>query len=62
MARGPDRATLEIGARRDPATGRWRFVIFGASRKVMRESEPAYDTEHEAKAAARDWLTQTMLR
>jgi len=62
VARGPERATLEIGARRDPASGKWCFIILGAGRKVMHQSEMVYETEHEAKAAARDWLTQTMLR
>ena len=62
MARGPERATLEIGAQRDPASSKWCFIILGARRKVMHQSEPIYDTDHEARAAARDWLTQTMLR
>jgi hypothetical protein len=62
VVRGPDRATLEIGAQRDLATKKWCFVILGAQRKIMHQSESTYDTEHEARAAARDWLTQTMLR
>ena len=62
MPKGPNRATLEIVARRDPQSGRWRFVILGAHGKVMYESDAHHDTEVEARAAARDWLTQTMLR
>jgi hypothetical protein len=53
---------LEIGAQRDPASSKWCFIILGARRKVMHQSEPIYDTDQEARAAARDWLTQTMLR
>ena len=62
MPRGPTRATIEIGAQRDPETGVWYFVIIGAGRKVVHKSEPAYETDEEARAAARDWLTQTILR
>jgi hypothetical protein len=53
---------LEIGARHDPASSKWYFVIVGARRKVMHQSETIYETDHEARAGARDWLTQTMLR
>ena len=62
MPRGFERATLEIGATHDTASGKWRFLIVGVRGKVMYESDPQYDTEVEARAAARDWLTQTMLR
>jgi hypothetical protein len=62
MPRGPTRATIEIGAQRDPETGAWYFIIIGAERKVVHKSEPAYETDEEARAAARDWLTQTILR
>jgi len=53
---------LEIGARHDPASGKWSFIIVGAHRRVMHESDAIYETDPEARAAARDWLTQTMLR
>ena len=56
------RDTLEIGAQRDAKSGKWYFVIIGADRRVMRESERTYDSEHEARAAARDWMVQTLLR
>lgn len=62
MARGPERATLEIDTRHDPANSQWRFVIIGARRKVMYESEPVYESPEEARGAARDWMTQTLLR
>ena len=62
MARGPERAILEADTRHDPASSRWRFVIIGAGRRVMYESAPAYESPDEAKAAARDWMTQTLLR
>jgi len=58
----PARDTLEIGARRDPQSGRWGFVIIGAGRRIMRESERVYESEEEARAAARDWMVQTLLR
>lgn len=62
MVKWPARTTIEIGARFDPETSRWFFVIFGASRQVVRQSESIYESDEEAKAAARDWLVQTMLR
>jgi hypothetical protein len=62
VARGPERATLAIGAQHDPASSKWSFIILGAHGKVVYQGEPVYETEHEARAAARDWLTQTMLR
>ncbi len=62
MARWPARDTLEIGARRDAQSGRWFFVIIGAGGRVMRESERVYASEEEARAAARDWMVQTLLR
>ena len=62
MPRAPTRDTIEIGAQRDPETGAWRFVIIGAGRKVAHRSEPEFDSDEEARAAARDWLTQTILR
>ena len=60
MARGPQRATLAIEVRREAAG--WRFVIVGAQHRVMHESEPLYETAEDARAAARDWMTQTLLR
>jgi len=62
VARGPERATLEIGVRQHPASRQWCFVIVGAGRRVMHESTASYESVDEARAAARDWLTQTMLR
>lgn len=62
MARWPDRDTIEIEARCDSGTGRWLYAIVGAGRKVMDRSEPLYESEEEARAAARDWLLQTLLR
>lgn len=62
MARGPERATLEIEPRRDAASGKWRFVVVGAGRRVMHQSKPLYETGEDARAAARDWMTQTLLR
>ncbi len=62
MAKWPARTTIEIGTRFDSETSRWLFVVFGAGRQVVRESEPIYESDEEAKAAARDWLVQTMLR
>ena len=62
MAKWLARDTLEIGARRDADTGRWFFVIIGAGGKVMDRSDAEYESEEEAKAAARDWLLQTLLR
>jgi hypothetical protein len=62
MARCPARDTLEIGAQRDAKTSKWYFVIIGAGRRVMRESERVYESEEEARAAARDWMVQTLLR
>ena len=62
MAKWPARETIEIGTRRDSETGRWSFLIFGARRQAVRESESIYESDEEAKAAARDWLVQTMLR
>ena len=62
MPRGPARDTIEIGAERDPETGAWRFVIIGAERKVAHRSEPEYESDEAARAGARDWLTQTILR
>ena len=56
------RDTLEIGAQRDAKTGKWYFIIIGAERQVMRESERVYESEEEARAAARDWMVQTLLR
>ena len=60
--RGPERATLQIDAGHEPASGKWYFAIIGAKQKVMRRSKPIYEDQQEARAAARDWLTQTMLR
>jgi hypothetical protein len=62
MARWPARDTLEIGVERDATAGKWFFVIIGAGRRVMRESERIYDSDEEARAAARDWMVQTLLR
>jgi hypothetical protein len=62
MARGPDRATLEVDTRHDPSSGKWCFVIIGPKRKIMYRSEPDHETDFEARAAARDWMTQTLLR
>ena len=62
MAKWPARETVEIGARRNPGTGKWLFAIIGAGRQVVRESDPLYASEEEARAAARDYLVQTMLR
>ncbi len=62
MAKWPARDTLEIGVERDAAAGKWFFVIIGAGRRVMRESERIYDSDEEARAAARDWMVQTLLR
>lgn len=62
MAKWPARTTIEIGARCDPETGKWFFVIVGAGRRIVRESERIYESDEEAKAAARDWLVQTLLR
>ena len=62
VARGPERATLEIGTERDPTSRKWCFVILGVRRKVMYQSEPVYETDPDARAAARDWMTQTLLR
>ena len=62
MAKWPARTTTEIGARRDPETGRWFFVVIGAGGKVVRESERIYESDEEARAAARDWWVQTLLR
>jgi len=62
MARWPARDTLEIGAQRDATTGKWYFLIIGAHRRVVRESERIYDSDEEARAAARDWMVQTLLR
>lgn len=56
------RDTLEIGAQRDAKTDRWYFIIIGAGRQVMRESDRVYESEDEARAAARDWMVQTLLR
>jgi hypothetical protein len=56
------RDTLEIGAQRDATTGKWYFLIVGAERRIVRESERIYDSEEEARAAARDWMVQTLLR
>ena len=60
--RGPERATLQIDAGRDPSSGKWHFAILGVKDRVMHRSKPIYETGQEARAAARDWLTQTMLR
>jgi hypothetical protein len=62
MAKWPARDTLEIGARRDSETSKWFFVIIGAGRRVVRESERIYDSDEEARAAGRDWMVQTLLR
>jgi len=62
MAKWPARTTLEIGAQYDPESSKWFFVIFGEGRRVMRESERLYESDEEARAAARDWMVQTMLR
>jgi len=62
VPRGFERATPEIRAEHDTASGQWRFLIVGVRGKVMYESEPQHETEVEARAAARDWLTQTLLR
>ena len=62
MAKWPARDTIEIGARCDPETGKWCYVIIGAGGKVMDRSEALYESEEEARAAARDWLLQTLLR
>jgi hypothetical protein len=62
MAKWPARTTTEIGAQRDPETGKWFFVIIGAGRRVMRESERIYESDEEARAAGRDWAVQTLLR
>lgn len=61
MPRGPERATIETGAKLDPKTYNWYFVVIGAGRKVVHKNEPVYETADEARAA-RDWLTQTILR
>ena len=53
---------MQIDARLDPASGKWHFAILGVKNRVMHRSKPIYETGQEAKAAARDWLTQTMLR
>jgi hypothetical protein len=62
MAKWPARDTIEIGVERDPDSARWRFIIVGAGRKIMDRSDAVYDSEEEARAAARDWLLQTLLR
>ena len=62
MARGPERTTLAVETRRDASGGGWRFLIVGARRRVMHESKPVYETAEDARAAARDWMTQTLLR
>ena len=62
MAKWPARDTIEIGAQCDPETGKWRFVVLGAGGKVMDRSEAVYESDEEARAAARDWLLQTLLR
>jgi hypothetical protein len=62
MAKWPPRTTIEIGARHDPQSDKWCFVVIGAGGKIVHRSEPVYETDEEAKAAARDWLVQTMLR
>ena len=56
------RDTLEIGAQRDAKTGKWYFQINGAHHRIVRESERIYDSAEEARAAARDWMVQTLLR
>jgi hypothetical protein len=62
MAKWPARDTIEIDARCDGETGKWFFAIVGAGRRVMDRSEPLYESDEEARAAARDWLLQTLLR
>jgi hypothetical protein len=62
MAKWPARDTIEIGARCDAETGKWFYVVIGAGGKVMDRSEALYESEEEARAAARDWLLQTLLR
>ncbi len=62
MPKWPARETIEIGTQRDRETNKWCFVVFGAGRKVVDESESIYESDEEARAAARDWLVQTMLR
>ena len=62
MAKWPARDTIEIGARREPETGKWFYVVVGAGGRVMDRSEALYESEEEARAAARDWLLQTLLR
>jgi hypothetical protein len=53
----PSAITVVTGAQKDPATHKWYFILWSdeARRRVKHKSEPLYDKEDDAHAAAHDW-------